>query len=138
MSEQGRISEERGGHQEDDARREAETLRGITHCKTEREGEELMDGEPRLPNWNMGSCSCISESVCFYLPTIISIDETFLVSLPSPTTSVPMRMSFTENAPLPNLFVTISATSTALLIAIPLAFTTISPACVSWIRADIA
>jgi len=44
MPEQVRISEERGGHQEDDAWRETEALREPPGLAREREGEALMDG----------------------------------------------------------------------------------------------
>ena len=69
-----------------------------------------------------------------------SIEETLRISPVSVlfTCSVLMLMFFTKKVPFPSLLVTISATSTALLIAMPLALMLTSPICESWMSADIA
>lgn len=54
--------------------------------------------------------------------TFISIVETFLMSLPSPRTWVPMLISLMVSLPAKNLLRTTSTTSTAVLIDLPRAF----------------
>lgn len=87
-----------------------------------------------------GGCVYVGVLVGGYCfgPMDISMVDTFLDSSPSPTTSVPILISLTAKALFPSRLVTISATSTALEMTIPLALRTMSLVCDSCMRADIA